>query len=161
MSPLGPISPLLSGASPLTKIDAPLPKLPTVHLGTAGSVPTEGFGKMLDGLGELNQERLAEVGTMADADRMVAHLSDDDRQVRQLTEAALWRIWNRSGDRAIDAKQRRGVEQMEAGQLTEALQTFSEVVRRSPGWRCNVIGGVLEMECNDLFLTPSRAAPGR
>lgn len=36
-----------------------------------------------------------------------------------------------------------------------------EVVRRSPGWRCNVIGGVLEMECNDLFLTPSRAAPGR
>ena len=50
MSPLGPISPLLSGASPLTKIDAPLPKLPMVHLGTAGSVPTEGFGRMLDGL---------------------------------------------------------------------------------------------------------------
>jgi len=50
MSPLGPISPLLSGASPLTKIDAPLPKLPTVQLGGVGSVPSEGFGKMLDGL---------------------------------------------------------------------------------------------------------------
>jgi flagellar hook-basal body complex protein FliE len=41
---------MLSGASPLTKIDAPLPKLPTVHLGAAGAVPSEGFGKMLDGL---------------------------------------------------------------------------------------------------------------
>ena len=68
----------------------------------------------------------------------MARLSDDDRQVRQVTEAALWRIWSRSGDRAIDALQRRGVEQMEAGQLAEALQTFSEIVRRKPafaeGW---------------------------
>lgn len=33
-----------------------------------------------------------------------------------------------------------------------------EVVRRSPGWRCTVVGGVLEAECNELFI---RAAPGR
>jgi flagellar hook-basal body complex protein FliE len=50
MSPVGSISPLLSGPSPLTTIDAPLPSLPTVHLGTTGAVPTEGFGQMLDGL---------------------------------------------------------------------------------------------------------------
>lgn len=50
MSPVGSISPLLSGAMPLTKIDAPLPKLPAVNLGSTGSVPTEGFGRMLDGL---------------------------------------------------------------------------------------------------------------
>jgi len=36
-----------------------------------------------------------------------------------------------------------------------------EVVRRSLGWRCEVTGGVLEAECNELFLTASRAAPGR
>ncbi len=36
-----------------------------------------------------------------------------------------------------------------------------EVVRRAPGWRCEVVGGVLEAECNELFLTASRAAPGR
>ncbi|MEO6993637.1 MAG: flagellar hook-basal body complex protein FliE [Lacunisphaera sp.] len=50
MAPLGPISPLFSGAAPLTRIDAPLPKLPMVHLGAAGSTPTQGFGQMLDGL---------------------------------------------------------------------------------------------------------------
>lgn len=83
-------------------------------------------------------ERLADIGTMADTERLVTHLSDEDRQVRQLSEAALWRIWSRSGDRAIDALQLRGVEQMEAGQLAESLQTFSEIVRRKPsfaeGW---------------------------
>ena len=36
-----------------------------------------------------------------------------------------------------------------------------EVVRRSPGWRCTVVGGVLESECNELFLNAARAAPGR
>jgi len=36
-----------------------------------------------------------------------------------------------------------------------------EVVRRSPGRRCTVVGGVLEADCNELFLNASRAAPGR
>ncbi len=36
-----------------------------------------------------------------------------------------------------------------------------EVVQRSPGWQCLVVGGVMESECNELFLTTSRAAPGR
>lgn len=36
----------------------------------------------------------------------------------------------------------------------------SEVASRSLGWKCQVIGGVLETECNELFLNVSRAAPG-
>jgi tRNA(Arg) A34 adenosine deaminase TadA len=34
-----------------------------------------------------------------------------------------------------------------------------EVVRRSPGWACTIIGGVLEAECNALF-DSARAAAG-
>jgi tRNA(Arg) A34 adenosine deaminase TadA len=30
-----------------------------------------------------------------------------------------------------------------------------EVVRRSPGWACTIIGGVLEAECNALFEAPA------
>jgi flagellar hook-basal body complex protein FliE len=47
MSPLGSINPL--GASPLARVDAPLPKisLPTAPHTTA---PTEGFSQMLDGM---------------------------------------------------------------------------------------------------------------
>lgn len=48
MSPLGSISSL--SASPLTRIDAPMPK---IGVGTAQpniGIPQEGFGSMLDGL---------------------------------------------------------------------------------------------------------------
>jgi tetratricopeptide (TPR) repeat protein len=82
--------------------------------------------------------RLGEIGAMADADRLVARLGDDDAPVRQLAEAAMWQIWSRSGDRAIDALFLLGVQQMEARQLVEAVATFSEIIRRKPafaeGW---------------------------
>lgn len=35
-----------------------------------------------------------------------------------------------------------------------------EVVRRSPTWRCKIVGGVLEEECNALFLAASRRGIG-
>lgn len=82
--------------------------------------------------------RLGEVGTMVDADRLVARLRDDDASVRQLAEAALWQIWSRSGDRAVDALFLLGIQQMQASQMVEAVATFSEVIRRKPafaeGW---------------------------
>jgi len=35
-----------------------------------------------------------------------------------------------------------------------------EVVSRSPNWRCKIIGGILEQECNALFLAASRKDAG-
>lgn len=43
-------------------------------------------------------------------------------------------------------------------QITISAQ---EMIERSPGCNCVVRGGVLERECNELFLSLSRAAPGR
>jgi tRNA(Arg) A34 adenosine deaminase TadA len=37
----------------------------------------------------------------------------------------------------------------------------AEVARRAPGCRCVVVGGVMESECNELFLAAARVAPGR
>ena len=42
-------------------------------------------------------ERLGEIGTMADADRLVARLADDDDDVREHAGSAMWLIWSRSG----------------------------------------------------------------
>ena len=50
MNPISSVSPMLSGASLLTKIDAPMPKVPGLHLAPGGAAPADGFGKMLDGL---------------------------------------------------------------------------------------------------------------
>ena len=35
-----------------------------------------------------------------------------------------------------------------------------EVVQRSPNWPCKIIGGILEKECNALFLAASRKDAG-
>ena len=83
-------------------------------------------------------DRLAEIGTMSDANRLFDRLRDGDPQVRQLSSLALWRIWSRSGDPAIDRLFASGVEQMSAAAFDDALATFNEIVRRKPafaeGW---------------------------
>ena len=82
--------------------------------------------------------RLAEIGRMADVDRLLVRLGDPDPQVRALAAAATWQIWSRSGDPAIDKLFAHGVEQMQAATLTEALATFDLIVKRKPdfaeGW---------------------------
>jgi len=83
-------------------------------------------------------ERLAEIGRMDDVDRLLARLDDPDPQVRDLAAAATWQIWSRSGDPAIDKLFARGMDQMEARALDDALATFSVIVKRKPafaeGW---------------------------
>ncbi len=83
-------------------------------------------------------DRLAEIGRMADADRVLERLADADPRVRSAAAAAAWQIWSRSGDPAIDTLYARGVEQMQASALGEALVTFNQVVQRKPafaeGW---------------------------
>jgi tetratricopeptide (TPR) repeat protein len=79
-------------------------------------------------------ERLGEVGTMDDADKLLARLRDDDARVRELAAGALWEVWGRSGDPAIDAQYRRGMEQMATAQLVDALATFTEIIQRRPSF---------------------------
>ena len=83
-------------------------------------------------------ERLGDVGTMADADRLVERLSDTDAEVRDLAATAMWKIWGRANDRAIDALYEKGIAQMSQQNLTEALATFSQIIERKPafaeGW---------------------------
>ena len=79
-------------------------------------------------------DRLAEIGTMIDADRVLDRLADIDPRVRDAAAAAAWQIWRRTGDPAIDQLFSRGLEQMQAAALADALATFDEVVRRKPGF---------------------------
>ena len=47
-------------------------------------------------------ERLGAIGRMADADTLMRRLDDDDDDVRAAATDAIWQIWSRSGDAAID-----------------------------------------------------------
>jgi len=83
-------------------------------------------------------QRLADIGQMADADSLVGRLGDADPQVRATAAEAMWRIWSRSGDPAIDRLFARGLQQMQGSAYDDALATFNEIVLRKPefaeGW---------------------------
>lgn len=77
-------------------------------------------------------------GTVADDVQLLPRLSDESRSVRQLAEQGMWVLWNRSGDREVDALMEKGAAQMQQRELQQAIATYSEVIRRKPdfaeGW---------------------------
>jgi len=81
---------------------------------------------------------IAEHGLPSDDAALRLRLKDENPFVRQYAEQALWVLWSRSGDEAIDALMERGIEEMQAQQFKAAIATFSEVIRRKPafaeGW---------------------------
>ncbi|HVQ05716.1 MAG TPA: tetratricopeptide repeat protein [Burkholderiaceae bacterium] len=83
-------------------------------------------------------ERLGAIGRMADADALMPLLDDDDDDVRSAATDAIWQVWSRSGDAAIDKLFARGVEHMHRQAFDDALKVFDEIVRRRPafaeGW---------------------------
>jgi len=77
---------------------------------------------------------LGEVGDARAVDGLARALHDPDTGVRQAASDALWAVWSRSGDPAVDALFRQGVELMSAQRLAEAVDVFGEVIRRAPGF---------------------------
>ncbi len=82
--------------------------------------------------------RLGAVGTPADVPELVKALRDGDTQMRKVAEDAIETVWERSGDRMIDALYKRGVEQMNSGDTNTAIETFSLIISKKPdfaeGW---------------------------
>jgi tetratricopeptide (TPR) repeat protein len=83
-------------------------------------------------------EQLGEIGDDGAAPGLVQALRDADPGVRVEAHQALWAIWHRSGDPAIDALLQHGIALMEAGRLPESVVVFSDVITRAPafaeGW---------------------------
>jgi len=99
----------------------------------------------LKGLTAPEAERRAEAviwiannGQPADEAALRKRLSDDNPVVRRLAEEGVWALWGHSGDDRIDALMAQGADQLEGGQLNEAIATYSEVIKRRPafaeGW---------------------------
>jgi tetratricopeptide (TPR) repeat protein len=81
---------------------------------------------------------IARNGAAGDDVLLYDRLKDESATVRSFAEQALWLIWSRSGDAAVDLLMERGVDEMNSGRQLEAITTFSEVIRRKPafaeGW---------------------------
>jgi tetratricopeptide (TPR) repeat protein len=83
-------------------------------------------------------DRLALAGQMEDVSPLLGALGDPDTGVRNLAERSIWNIWGRSGDPEIDRLFEVGLEQMQGQEYLEAIETFSEIIRKKPdfaeGW---------------------------
>jgi tetratricopeptide (TPR) repeat protein len=83
-------------------------------------------------------ERLGQVGDEGATTALVRALRDPDSLVRSEAHDSLWAIWHRSGDPAIDSLLGRGIALMQAGQLPESIEVFTDVITRAPafaeGW---------------------------
>lgn len=81
---------------------------------------------------------LETAGRMEDAPALIAALRDPDELVRAIAEEALWAVWSRSGDARVDELFKRGVSEMGAEHLSEAIATFTRVIELKPdfaeGW---------------------------
>ena len=82
--------------------------------------------------------RLGEVGLMSDVPALIKALRDRDDETRAIAESAVWSVWGRSGDNAIDALYQQGVEQLNFGLAADAIATFTRIIDRRPqfaeGW---------------------------
>ena len=76
--------------------------------------------------------RLGEVGRMADVTLLLRALRDPDEDTRDHAEQAIWRIWARSGDQEADRLYQTGIEQMNAGDLKQAIVTFTRIIEIKP-----------------------------
>ncbi len=81
---------------------------------------------------------LGKDGRMTDAQVLLDALFDEDAGVRGLAEAAVWRVWSRSGDEKADALLASGVRNMEEGRMGPAVEDFTRVIELQPefaeGW---------------------------
>lgn len=81
---------------------------------------------------------LGKLGTMADVPALLDALYDQDSGTRALAESAIWQVWMRSGDPAVDKLLNDGIRQMQDGHMGQALDSFTRVIERMPqfaeGW---------------------------
>lgn len=72
------------------------------------------------------------LGKSEDLPLLFIALYDNDKLIRKLAEDAIWKVWGRSGDPLHDRIYQYGVEQMQAGKLTGAVGSFTELIRLAP-----------------------------
>jgi len=81
---------------------------------------------------------LAKYGAMDDADILLEELYDEDPQVREVAELAVWQVWMRSGDPRVDSLLKSGIRRMDDGQMAPAVEDFTRVIELRPdfaeGW---------------------------
>ena len=77
-------------------------------------------------------ELLTQIGDKRAWQPLAQALHDADALVREAAEHALWNLWHRSGNEAVDRRLRQGLVAMQRSALAQAVDIFSEVIAMAP-----------------------------
>ncbi len=77
---------------------------------------------------------LGRTGLAVDGPLLIKRLMDENPLVRELAEQNVWLVWSRSGDARIDQLLIEGTAQMQGGDLVQAIETFTAIIKRKPGF---------------------------
>jgi tetratricopeptide (TPR) repeat protein len=75
---------------------------------------------------------LGVLGKNEDLPLLFSALYDNDKLLRKISEDAIWKVWARSGSPAHDRLYQHGVEQMQSGELTSAVSSFTTLIQLAP-----------------------------
>ena len=73
-------------------------------------------------------------GLATDGPLLVKRLADQNPTVREVAGQAVWLAWSRSGDAETDRLLQSGTAEMGADRHERAIEIFSDVIRRKPGF---------------------------
>jgi tetratricopeptide (TPR) repeat protein len=99
--------------------------------------PREALERLRSGTPDERRAALELLAAQADGrvtPAVAAMLHGDDPELVALAEAALWRIWARSGDAGVDALFAEGLRAMEAQDWLGAVAVFGRVIEAAPGF---------------------------
>lgn len=75
---------------------------------------------------------LGVLGKNEDLPLLFSALYDNDKLLRKIAEDAIWKVWGRSGNATHDRLFRVGVEEMQSGELSRALGSFTTLIQVAP-----------------------------
>lgn len=75
---------------------------------------------------------LGVLGKSEDLPLLFSALYDNDKLLRKIAEDAIWKVWGRSGNAEHDRLYRLGVEELQSGELSRALGSFTTLIQLAP-----------------------------
>lgn len=117
----------------------PAPEIPARTIRVQDLPPDLTREQVLSALGSRDSDirrgayvALGVLGKNEDLPLLFSALYDNDKLLRKIAEDAIWKVWGRSGNATHDRLFRVGVEEMQSGELSRALGSFTTLIQVAP-----------------------------
>lgn len=138
-NPAANVAPRNGAARQMWAREVPAPEIPARTIRVQDLPPDLTREQVLSALGSRDSDirrgayvALGVLGKNEDLPLLFSALYDNDKLLRKIAEDAIWKVWGRSGNATHDRLFRVGVEEMQSGELSRALGSFTTLIQVAP-----------------------------